>query len=229
MKRIYFLFFLIFTLCAFQNLLGQNTKNASLKEVVDHYFEAIGGREKAVQIKTFYTISKGTFGKKEILLVKKTMLPHYHYSRMSLDGYLISENIFDGKKGRIIQQDIEENFDVAQTRRHRKNRSIFPEFDYLKNAFYKGIENVNGNKAHVLEVENTKIYYDMETGLKVKGVSTKNKLGRSFEQELFFSKYTAVKGLKFPTRLRIVVGGKEMELQVQTLSLNNGVSAGDFH
>jgi hypothetical protein len=45
---------------------------------------------------------------------------------------------------------------------------------------------------------------------------------------LFFSKYTAVKGLKFPTRLRIVVGGKEMELQVQTLSLNNGVSAGDF-
>lgn len=228
MKRIYYLFFFIFTLSAFQNLSGQNTKNASVKEVVDHYFKAIGGREKAAQIKTFYTISKGVFAEKEILLVKKRMLPYYQYSSMSLDGFLVSENIFDGKKGRIIQQDIEEDFDAAQTKRHRQNRSIFPEFDYLKNAFYKGIEKVNGNKAHVLALENTKIYYDIETGLKVKGVSSKNKLGRSFEQELFFSKYTAVKGLKFPSRLRIVVGGKEMELQLQTLSLNNGVSAGDF-
>ena len=56
-----------------------------------------------------------------------------------------------------------------------KKRSIFPEFDYLNKATYIGIRAVDSIKCHLLKVGNTKLYYDISSGLKIKGSSLRNK------------------------------------------------------
>jgi len=225
-KHIISLNFILF-ICSATN--AQTNKTTDVKSIIEHYFKAIGGKEKALQITTFSSVSNGILDSKKIVLTKKLMLPNYFYSSMDLNGYMVSKNVFNGTKGYIIQQDIEEEFDSKELKRHKQNRSIFPEFDYLKNAEYIGIEKVNNKDAHVIKVENTKIYYSKETGLKVKGLSIKNKNGHVFEQQLFFSKYIKIEGIKFPSQLTILAGSKKIKLQTQTILINRDVRIEDFN
>ena len=51
---------------------AQKTQTKTVSEVIDTYFQAIGGKEKALQIDTFSSISIGTLNSREIQLEKKT-------------------------------------------------------------------------------------------------------------------------------------------------------------
>ncbi len=223
------LLLLIFTLSFSGLITSQNSNKKEVSNILDQYFKAIGGKEKALQVKTFHSESKGTLEKKEITLTRKLMLPHSFYSSMSLDGYMVSKNVFNGTKGYVIQQDIEEELDSKELKRHKQNRSIFPEFDYYKNAKYLGLEKVNNEEAYVLEIENTKIFYSKSTGLKIKGITRKNKDGHEFEQHIFFSKYLNFKGINFPTRLTIIAGNKKIILQTLSILINRDVTETDFN
>jgi hypothetical protein len=156
------------------------------------------------------------------------MLPNLFYSAMEYDGYLVSKNTFDGKKGISMQQDVEEKFSATELKRHKKNRSIFPEFDYLKTANYTGVEKVDKEDCHVLEIENVKVYYAIKTGLKIKGISLQEKDGHSFLQELYFSKYIKIEGILFPSNLTMIAGNNKIEFQTRSILINRDVSKKDF-
>ena len=206
MKTIKLVSFSLFVLFTSTKLCAQKNHKPLIESIIEHYFDAIGGKEKAAQIKTFSSVSTSNLGGKEIVLTKKMMLPNLFYTSMELDGYQVSKNTFDGKKGVSMQQDVENKFSSVELKRHKKNRSIFPEFDYIKTAKYIGIEKVNNEDCHVLQIENVKVYYAIESGLKVKGVSIQEKDGVSFAQELYFSKHIEIEGLlltMYDSRLRL--------------------------
>ena len=196
--------------------------------IIEKYFHAIGGLEKAKQIGSFSSKSIGTLNNKPIILRKKMMLPNLFTTLMKLDGKVISKNTFDGKHGVLKQQGDEIEFTREELKRHKKNRSIFPEFDYLETAKYVGIEKVNDKDCHVLKIENSKVYYAVDSGLKRKGVSIQEKDGRLFLQELYFSNYVKIEGLLFPTNLLMTAGKQKIEFKTRSILINRGVSKKDF-
>ena len=220
-----FLFLLFFTS---NFVVAQNNKKDLKHAVIENYFNAIGGKERALQVHSFHSVSNSTLNDKKIVLTQKQLLPNLFYSAMEYDGFLVSKNTFDGKKGTRIQQDIEKKFNSKELKRHKKNRSIFPEFDYLKTAKYIGIEKVENEDCHVLEIENAKVFYAINTGLKVKGVSLQEKDGQTFLQELYFSKYIEIEGLLFPSHLKMVAGNNTLEFQTSSILINRGVDKKDF-
>lgn len=207
---------------------AQLNKKAIIKAVIESYFEAIGGKEKAEQVRSFYSISSSTLNGKKIELTKKLMLPNLFYTAMEYDGYIVSKNTFDGKRGVNMQQDVEHKFSSTELKRHKKNRSIFPEFDYIKTAQYKGITKLDNEDCHVLEIENTKVFYAVKSGLKVKGISLQEKDGHTFLQELYFSKYIEIEGLLFPSNLKMIAGNNKIEFQTHSIFINRDVHKKDF-
>ena len=221
-----FLTFLLFSLS--NTVSSQRSNKEIIKNVIEHYFEAIGGKDKAAQIETFSSISSSTLKDKKIVLTKKMMLPNRFYTAMEYDGFIVSKNIFNGKKGISIQQDVEKKFSKDELKRHKKNRSIFPEFDYVKTAKYAGIATVKNEDCHVLEVKNAKVFYSTKTGLKVKGISLQEKDGHTFLQELYFSNYIEIKGLFFPSQLKMIAGNSEIQFQTRSILINRDVTKNDF-
>lgn len=199
-----------------------------INTVIEKYFHAIGGKERAKQIHTFSSEAIGKLKDNEIILKKKLMLPNLFTTTMEYGGKVISKNTFNGKRGILIQQYEETELNKSELKRHKKNRSIFPEFDYLKTATYIGVEKVEQQKCHVLQIENTKVYYSVDTGLKRKGVSIQEKDGKPFLQQQYFAKYIEIEGLLFPTRLLMIAGNNKIEFQTRSIKINKDVKISDF-
>ncbi|MEI6864427.1 hypothetical protein [Flavicella sp.] len=216
-------------ICLFVSLKNHAQKEKDIiNTVIERYFHAIGGKERAKQIHTFSSESVGKLKDNEIILKKKLMLPNLSTTTMEYGGKVVSKNTFNGKKGLITQQYEETEFNKAELKRHKKNRSIFPEFDYLKTAKYIGIEKLEQQNCYVLEIENTKVYYSVDSGLKRKGVSIQEKDGKPFLQQLYFSKYVEIEGLLFPTRLLLIAGKNKIEFQTRSIVINKDVKISDF-
>lgn len=199
-----------------------------INSIIAKYFHAIGGKERARQIHSYSSKASGILNEKEIILHKKMMLPNLFTTSLDYHGKIISKSIFDGKNGINLQQGEEINFTPEELKRHKNNRSIFPEFDYPETAKYLGTEKVNLTECHVLKVGNSKIYYSTSSGLKIKGVSIQEKDETAFLQQLYFGNYLEIKGLLFPTNLLMIAGKNEIEFQTRTILINRDVSKKDF-
>lgn len=200
----------------------------STKTVLDSYFAAIGGKEKALQVQTFFSLAKGNFNNKEINFLIQSKLPNKFHSVMKSDSKIISEKTFNGKTGSKLQQGTLTNFKPDEIKKYKKNRCIFPEFNYYKNGKYLGTQTIDGNLAHIIAVENYQVFFDVSTGLKIKGIILTESETTPLK-ELFYSKYISIEGLLFPSKLTIVVLDKKIELQSVTIAINRDVSDQDFY
>jgi len=207
---------------------AQKTQTKTVSEVIDTYFQAIGGKEKALQIDTFSSISIGTLNSREIQLEKKLMLPNLYYTAMKSEDQILSTSVFNGKKGKTTQGSSEQKMGRNETKTLKKGRSIFPEFNYYHTAKYRGIQKASNEDCHVLEIGNSRIFYSTKTGLKVKGTSTQEKDDELFIQHLYFSNYVEIEGLLFPSCLVLEVGTSKIEFLTRSLSLNTDVTEKDF-
>lgn len=207
---------------------AQSNTITSVSEILDRYFTAVGGKEKALQVHSFSSIAIGKLNDNEIRLEKKLMLPNFYYTAMLFEDQILSKSMFNGKKGKTIQDGSEQKMKRSETRKLKKSRSIFPEFNYYDTATYLGLVKVQDEACHVLQVNDSKIYYSQNTGLKVKGSSVQEKQGTSFVQHLYFSNYVAIEGLLFPSQLVLEVGESRIEFLTRSLTLNTDVSEKDF-
>lgn len=210
-------------LCCFFIVISTISYSQSTKVVLDNYFKAIGGKEKASQVTTFASTSKGLYNSQEIIFKTKSKLPNKLHNTMIFASKVVSEKIFDGKSGRKVKNSVKSSFSKDEIKDYKNKRSIFPEFNYYSKAKYLGVKTIEGKKTHVLSIDNYEIYYDAKTGLKTKGI-IKNKENK----ELLYSKYIPIEGLLFPSNLIIKVADKKIELQTVTISLNRDVNNQDF-
>ena len=222
----YFLY--LFTVLLYQNSFGQQKLATTANQVINRYFEAIGGKEKAKQIRSISLEAVGMLKKHPIFLEKKLLLPNKSYSTLHHKDHLISKKVYDGKKGKVFEAGSYRKLTKDELLELSGQRSIFPEFKYLNKATYIGIRVVNTVKCHLLKIGSTKVYYDLISGLKIKGSSLRIKGNTKFTQHLYFENYIAIEGIKMPSKLTIEVGKRKIEFQTKTLLINQKVSPKDF-
>ncbi len=211
-----------------QNSFGQQAIKITANQVIEDYFEAVGGKEKAKQIRSISLEAIGMLKEHPIFLEKKLLLPNKVYSTLHHKDHLISKKVFDGKKGKVYESGSYRKLSKSELRNFSENRSIFPEFNYVDKATYIGIRDVNTVKCHLLKIGNTKVYYALNSGLKIKGSSLRVKGTTKFTQHLYFENYVAIEGIKMPSKLTIEVGKRKIEFQTKKLLINQKVSRKDF-
>ncbi|MGB2128822.1 MAG: hypothetical protein ACPHXR_05020 [Flavicella sp.] len=220
--------FHLFIVLIYQFTFGQKESPITASQVINNYFEAIGGMKRAEQIKSISMEAVGLLKKHPIYLEKKLLLPNKSYHTLQHKDQLISKSVFDGKKGKIFETGSFRKFTKNEILAASKKRSIFPEFNYFKEAKYIGIREVNAVKCHLLKIGDTKVYYDVESGLKIKGSSIRNKGTTKFTQHLYFDNYINIEGVKMPSQLSIEVGNRKIKFQTKTLLINQNVAPKDF-
>lgn len=211
-------------------------KGVTAKTVVENYFKAIGGEDKAKKVKTLCIVSeiKSQSGSiiidsvkyakpNKVYMSSTTKKTKEVFSRLAYDsksGY--SE--YEGERVSLKPEDIKE-FSTAES-------EIFPDFD-IKKGKLLGIAEVSGDKAYVIKYEsNKKAYYNVNSGLKVMAIEVKIKKDgktESISRKVIYSDYKDVDGLLFPFNVYEKSPGiAGFRLKRQEIFINSNVSPKDF-
>lgn len=158
-------------------------------------------------------------------------------NKMMLDinaaGQSFQKIVFDGVKGYTTQMGQKKDMDEKEIAENLDEASMVKDVAYLSTTYkteLKGIEKVDGNNAYQIMVtkpNGDKIteYYDVATGYKVKSETTLESPQGSMTQTTYYQDYKEAKGgLKFPYTIKQSAGPQMMDMKLQSVEINTGVS-----
>ena len=198
-------------------------KNISKSEitaqyVIDKYLDALGGKAKLEAIKSTITENTMTVQGMDIAMVTKKMGNKFKSSQLVMGQSVIQ--VFDGEKGYVDQMGTRTDLPESAIPDLKKLRTVealgFQADDY-KDAI---VEALNDHNYYVLVSDNSKLYFDMKTGLLYR---TKKEMG-----DAIIKSYLTVAGVQFPEHIEVEGNGQKVTIKTTKVIVNSGVSDEDF-
>lgn len=204
-------------------------EGVSKQTVIDAYFNAIGGADKIKALEsTLVTYEASAMGNTILSTEKRTATKYAN--EMSMGGNVLAKIIMTKDAVTMNKQPLP----AAMASEMNYTLGTFSEIGLLANENSKltGIENIDGKDMYVIstkgEIVSTTIYFDVETGLKMKEVQVTTMQGQTQNQESNFSNYTEFNGVKFPATKSGNLGPQVVEFKLIDAKVNEGVSESDF-
>jgi saccharopine dehydrogenase-like NADP-dependent oxidoreductase len=101
---------------------------------------------------------------------------------------------------------------------------------FILNGKTYQVKNLEGKDyQQILQIENGKstLYYDVKTGLKVMSSTTAERNGQKMTSTISYTDYKEVKGIKIPHNI-VMSQGRDIEIKVTDVKINEGVTDADF-
>ncbi|RYJ41307.1 insulinase family protein [Flavobacterium beibuense] len=199
------------------------------KTVLEGYINAIGGEKAVKGVKTLYTKASGVVQGTPLELTVKTTADHKMFVEMTAMGMSMMKQVVNNKEGYMVQQGQKMAVEGEKLEEMRKGAVPFDELNLVNNAnvTLTGIETINGTDAYAVKNDDTTLYFDTKTGLKIAEAKEMEQMGQKMTQTTYYSDYKDVKGIKIPYKLTMNVG-IDIELTVSEAKINEGVSDADF-
>ena len=158
--------------------------------------------------------------------------PNKQVMMMMMMGNTMMKMVFDGEKGSLSQQGMNNPLPDDQVQKMINSTLPFEEIGWLndENVKFSSVEEEDGKTLHVLQVsDNSFASYDAETGLKYKQTElVEMPDGSKAPQSTYFEDYRDVNGILFPYVVKIPMGPQSLDMNVINLTLNPEVSDSDF-
>ena len=197
-------------------------------DVVNKYFEAIGGKEKAMAVKTTMMVSNATIQGTPLVMTTKASAPNKTLMTISVMGNTMQKVVFDGEKGYQEAQGRKTDMKPEDITEGKEANAIFNDLNYTSGKLTR-IEPIDGKNTIVLKIGNEEIFYDMTSGLKVKSVKTvKTPDGKEVKVPTTYGDYKAVEGIMFPHSIEIKSGPMNLNFKIVEIKINEGVEDKDF-
>jgi predicted Zn-dependent peptidase len=208
-------------------------EGVDVKSVMAAYIEAIGGMEKVNAVNSILLQYEAeamgsTIMSEEKRIDGKTAQNIYMNGAPMMAVVTTKEEAYmkqGGAKNPLPENMAEDMKPMA---------GLFMELNLMNsdNAKLAGIEAVDGKDAYRVdvagEVVSMSLFYDVETGLKVKEVQITNMNGRTQNQEATLTDYQEFDGLKFPATRNGTQMGQQISFKLKEVKVNEGVSEADF-
>ncbi|MCG2429888.1 M16 family metallopeptidase [Aequorivita xiaoshiensis] len=194
------------------------------ESVINKYIDAIGGRKALEDVKTVKMEAGAEMQGMQLGLEIKNTTKNQSSLIVSMGGAPLQKVIFDGEKGYMSGQGQKMDYTDKQNQAAKKQAVPFAELS-AKDAKLDRVE--EGAYVIVLE-EGQEAFYDKESGLKVKEVSTQEMNGQKISTTIVYDDYTEVNGIKFPFTIKQSAGPQELTFKVSKVSINEGVVDSDF-
>jgi len=213
------------------------TKIASgvdVNTVLNNYIKAIGGQDKINNLKSLILKYEAeAMGTKILNEEKRTngKLAQVTYMNGApmMSFVITQDDVFMKQAG--MKQGLPEN--MANDMKNMAG--LFIELDLLKSGKAKlaGIEKVEGKDAYKIEVPGETVslnmFYDVETGLKVKEAQIISMQGQTQTQEALLKDYKAYEGIMFPSLKESSQMGQPINSNLIEVIVNEGVTDADFN
>lgn len=199
--------------------------------VFNNYLNAIGGIDKVKEVNTIFTKAEATMQGMVFTMETKTMAPNKLSVEVSGMGMILSKNKFNGETGYNEKQGQKTDLTQAEIDEYKASKLPISELNFAADEKIKlvKIEPVNGEDAYVVKKgEDTTIYYSVESGLKLKQVTEAEAMGQKIKQEMAFSNYKEVNGIKVPHSMQMDMGPQKIEFVVKEVKINEDVLDSDF-
>ncbi|EKB47755.1 insulinase family protein [Cecembia lonarensis] len=207
-------------------------ENLTANDVLNRYFEAIGGRDKAEAIKTSKMEAEA-----EIQGMKLNMSYVYDENegkfsnKVSMMGNVASHVVIKDGKATVTGMGNSQELNDEQFEAVKMSMFIFPELHFDDLGYMvelQGIQEVEGVEAYKLMVSNPTgtsqaNYYSVDTGLKVKTESQEN-------GDMIYTDYQEVDGILYPMMMTMKSPMIPMPLasKVQQLEFNVPITEADL-
>jgi zinc protease len=196
--------------------------------VIDKYITAIGGEDKVMAIKTTMMVANATIQGTPLVMTNKSSAPNKTLQEIAVMGNVMQKSIFDGEKGYSESRGQRTDMEDDDLEEAKEGNAIISDLNYKSGTLLR-IEPIDGRNTIVLKHKDNEIFYDMETGLKVKSIKvTKGPDGAETQIPTLFSDYKEVKGVKFPYSIIQKMGPMELNFEIQEIKVNEGVTDADF-
>jgi len=199
----------------------------TVKTVMDNYIKAIGGRAAAEKVESLAFIGEAEMQGMKFQMESKNTAKNQSSMTLSMGGNPLQKTVFNKTDGYTLARGQKIPNTDEQNKMAMDSAMPFPE---LKGSdmTLEGIEPVNGKNAYVLAKGDTKSFYDMETGLKLKSTITMKQGEQSITMGTTYEDYKNVDGVKVPHKVAMAMGPQELKFVLTKVMVNEGVSDADF-
>ena len=204
----------------------------TVESVLNNYLDAIGGMEKVAKVNAVSMLAEAEVQGMKLQMVNIQAKPNKQVMMMMMMGNTMMKMVFDGEKGSLSQQGMNNALPDDQVQEMINSTLPFEEIGWLEddNVKFSSVEEEDGITLHVLQVsDNTFVAYDADTGLKYKQTDLADMPdGSKVPQSTYFDDYRDVNGVLFPYLIKIPMGPQSLDMNVINLTLNPEVSDSDF-
>lgn len=198
--------------------------------VINNYFKAIGGLDKVKAVKTLVTKAETNVGGQTMTVLSKFAEPNKFSTTFTDKDGNAQRQFFDGEKAFMQADNQKIQMSPIETDIFKQETTPFADVAYLKGKV-KGIEDVDGEKAYVIETKDKQVFYSVKTGLKIKDILSfeDSESGQKLNLPTYYSDYKEVAGIKFPhTVVQDMGEGESMKMTFKSFEVNKNVSDKDF-
>ena len=205
-------------------------------KVFESYISAIGGEENVRALKDVtMNMSAEMQGRKlDFLFMKKA--PAMSKQNVSMEGNVVSSQIFDGKDLAIMQMGQSVPADEATKTDMAFDAAIIPEIAIKDMAIQTkliGVESIDGMNAYAIEItkpsgKTATHYYSIADGLKIRESQMAQGPQGEMAIDVDFSDYKEVDGIKFPHSFTMPMGPMKMKVSAEEITVNTGIEDSEF-
>ncbi|EDM45654.1 peptidase M16-like protein [unidentified eubacterium SCB49] len=195
--------------------------------VMANYIKAIGGTEAAASVNSITFVGEAEMQGMKFQLESKNTSKGQSSNVLSMGGNPMQTTIFNGTEGYTSARGQKIPNTPEQNKMAKEGAVPFPELNPSEMTL-EGIEPVDGKNAYVLSTGDAKVFYDAETGLKVKSTITMSQGGQTMTMGTSYSDYKTVNGVKVPHTVTMAMGPQELKFVASKVLVNEGVTDADF-
>ncbi|MGB3798910.1 MAG: pitrilysin family protein [Lewinella sp.] len=202
------------------------------EDVLNGYFEAIGGKEAALALENVSMALEGSVQGQTLSQKMTTTNDGKMSSQTSMGGMVVADQRYAAGKASMKQMGQPVDLPEAAVEAMAEQAIIFPEANYLEdlsNITLEGTEMVDGKPAIVLVINSSdnpvREYYDAESMLKVQTIRSQGP--QTITQS--YGDYQAVEGIMFPHTLTLTgMAPFPIELSATSVEVNTDLDPSVF-
>ena len=206
----------------------------SAATVIDNYLAAIGGREKVAAVKDLLVVATANVQGQQVIETRKFIAPDASLLDIELpDMKMHAVRLVVNKDSvSISQMGQSPALDDATKKEIREGAGAFPELNFTKEGYkteLTSIKNLEGTDAYELKVTTPSghvnlHYYAVASGLRIRTVRSTSQGSTTTD----FGDYRDVNGIKFPWHIDDNQGEVDLDLTVQSIKVNSGLTPADL-
>ncbi len=212
-------------------------EGVTVEMVIDNYINALGGRENIEKVTDRTMNLKGSAQGMEVLLTITNKAPNKYFQKLDVGGGMMQQKtVFDGETGKESGMGQEKMLEGKELDRMKGEAILNPFLDFKKHGIQvelTGIETINGKDTYKVTItmpagNKSTEYYDVESGLVVKQITTFEGPQGTGTSTITFDDYREVEGVKYPFKLTQQFGPQTLSLDVTTIEINQGLDDSIF-
>lgn len=206
----------------------KNPDGMTVRKVLQAYLDAIGGMDKLNIVQSLSVESTGNISGMVLDATSLYLLPDKMIQEMGSKGQVMQTQIVNGDVVKVTQMGQSQVIKGEEAESITMQAHPFPEMNLLEK--YSSIkllepEVINGKNCYVIEISNKDgnpmtIYYDMETGYKVRMSNVIMMGDQIMTQATDYEDYTDIgRGILYPMSSRQSGGGMPMSLTLKVTNI----------